>query len=165
MDGIIKKYLFHCFREIVIVWTARALSWTRWDRPWFYAWGNNAGEYFVTVGIVENGISTMNGLDLTDCVIDRFLNATEPAFQSFISVWSFYKIVIFDLMSYDNWIFRTLINSWVHKGGVYQCIPKKTSKIISNTMPMKTASMLWDNTPVWVFLKRWQNDVYWLAIK
>lgn len=43
------------------------------------AWNVINGEYFVTVGIVENGISTVNELDLTDCTIEvkiRFSDAS-----------------------------------------------------------------------------------------
>jgi hypothetical protein len=34
------------------------------------SWSVIGGEYCVTVGYVENGISTVNGLNLTDCVIE-----------------------------------------------------------------------------------------------
>jgi hypothetical protein len=37
------------------------------------AWSVIGGEYFVEVGIVENGISTVNTLNLTDCIIEAKL--------------------------------------------------------------------------------------------
>jgi len=37
------------------------------------SWNIVDGEYFVTVGLVENGISTVNELDLTDCIIETKL--------------------------------------------------------------------------------------------
>ena len=40
-------------------------------------WNVINGEYFVTVGLVENGISTVNGLTLTDCIIEVTLRFSD----------------------------------------------------------------------------------------
>ena len=45
--------------------------------PRLGSWNVINGEYFVSVGIVENGISTVNGLNLTDCIIETQLRFTD----------------------------------------------------------------------------------------
>jgi regulation of enolase protein 1 (concanavalin A-like superfamily) len=40
-------------------------------------WAVTNGEYRVSVGILENGISTVNGLNLTDCIIETQLRFTD----------------------------------------------------------------------------------------
>jgi hypothetical protein len=40
-------------------------------------WGVISGEYHVRVGVVENGISTVNGLDLNNCVIETNLRFSD----------------------------------------------------------------------------------------
>jgi len=49
-------------------------GWTQHDGSWSVI----NGEYCVSVGIVENGITTVNGLDLTDCTIETKLRFTDP---------------------------------------------------------------------------------------
>lgn len=41
------------------------------------SWSVISGEYFVTVGVTENGISTVDGANLTDCTIDIQLRFTD----------------------------------------------------------------------------------------
>jgi hypothetical protein len=41
------------------------------------SWSVTNGEYFVSVGVVENGISTVNGLNLKDCVIETKMKFTD----------------------------------------------------------------------------------------
>jgi len=40
-------------------------------------WSVVDGEYFVSVGIIENGISTVKGLDMADCIIETKLRFTD----------------------------------------------------------------------------------------
>ncbi len=49
-------------------------GWTQHDGSWSVI----NGEYFVSVGVIEDGITTVNGLDLTDCTISTKLRFTDP---------------------------------------------------------------------------------------
>ena len=47
------------------------------------SWRVVNGEYFVSVGIVENGITTVDGLDLKDCTIEtKFRFADDVGFRA-----------------------------------------------------------------------------------
>jgi len=48
-------------------------SWT----PQIGSWSVIGGEYFISVGIIENGISTVDGLYLTDCTIETRFRFTD----------------------------------------------------------------------------------------
>lgn len=62
-----EPYFFDDFNDgVADGWTQRLGSWQVTN-----------GEYRVSVGIVENGISTVNGLNLTDCVIETQLRFTD----------------------------------------------------------------------------------------
>jgi hypothetical protein len=48
-------------------------GWTQWSG----SWSVTEGQYFVSVGIVEYGITTVNGLDITNCIIETKLRYTD----------------------------------------------------------------------------------------
>ena len=48
-------------------------GWTQWSGSWSVI----DGEYFISVGIVEDGITTVDGLDFTDCTVETKLRFTD----------------------------------------------------------------------------------------